>query len=155
MKSEFFRASTQTGSASAAACAISPLQLGRHLARLLPVATSYADQAGLVRVRIEAVLVWAKVLEKVPDLGGREPFVDEPLERGRLLRPKRGGSGGHERLLVPVEVGRDAREVHHLSESPLQLIELLVHDSPFARRARRSASHPAIRKPIQIGVKRT
>jgi hypothetical protein len=130
-------------------------QLGRHLALLLPVTARDADQARLVRIGIEALLVRLQLLEQAPDFRRREPFVDDPLERRRLLRPEPGGPGRHQRLLVPVEVGRDAGKVHHLAESPLQLIELLVHDSPFRPRARRSASHPAIRKPIQIGVKRT
>ena len=81
--------------------------------------------------------------------------MDESFERRRLLRTQGGRSGRHQGLLIPIQVGGHVREVDDLTKSALQLIELLVHDSPFRPRARRSASHPASRNPSQIGVKRT
>jgi hypothetical protein len=132
-----------------------PAQLGRHSARLLPVAPGDADEAGVVGIRVEALLVRPQVLEQPPDAVGGEALVADPLQRRDFLGAQRRRAGGHQHLLVPLEEQRGASEVDDLAEPPLQFIELLVHGSPFSRRARRSASRPAMRRPSQIGVRTT
>ena len=130
-------------------------QLARHFARLLPVAPRDADEAGLVRLGIEAFLVRPELVEQPSDLVRGEALVRQPVERRGLLGAQAGSARRHEHLLIPVEqVGRTG-EVDNLAQTLLQLIELLVHGSPFRPRARRSASHPAIRRPSQMGVRTT
>ena len=61
-------------------------QLRRHPPRLLPVAADEPDQARLVRVVVERVLVRRELVEQPADLVGRERFVRETARASPAAR---------------------------------------------------------------------
>ena len=64
-------------------------QLGGHPASLLPVAADDADQAGLVRVVVERLLVRCELVEQPAHLVGRERLVLRSARSWRAARPGR------------------------------------------------------------------
>ena len=108
-----------------------PCQLGAQLGRdplcLLVVAARDADQAGVVGVGIEALLVVADILEQPADLVVDEKLVRETVERPQLLGPQRASLGGHHRVLVPAEDGSRHVQVVDSGQARLELFELLRH----------------------------
>ena len=115
-------------------------QLRRHPPRLLPVAPDEPDQARVVRVVVERVLVRRELVEEPADLVGGERVVRQPLERRQLLRPDTGAAGRHLHLLVPAEQRRRAVEIVDLADALLQACEGRLHllrNLPFRARRRR------------------
>ena len=80
------RASTQPWRPSDAGARHLGAQVGRHLARLLPVAAHDADQARLERVGLVLLLEPGQLVEQAADLGRRELLVRDAAERRRAAR---------------------------------------------------------------------
>ena len=115
-------------------------QLRGNAPRLLPLAADEPDQARLVRVVLERVLVRRELVEEPADLVGRERLVREPLERRQLLRPNTRSAGRHLHLLIPAEQRRRAVEIVDLADALLQACEGCLHrlrNLPFRVRRRR------------------
>src|SRR5947209_5452907 len=73
-------------------------QVGRNLARLLPIARRDADEARLERVVLVALAEVVQVPEETPDISRDELRVSDPPDGGELLRAD----------------GRTAARHHHL-----------------------------------------
>ena len=67
-------------------------ELGRHPARLVPVAARDGDEAGVVRVGVEIGDLGLERGEQLPDLVADEELVAEPLERREGVGPGRGAA---------------------------------------------------------------
>ena len=103
------------------------VEVGRDLERLLEIAARDADQAGLVGIRVEALLVRAQLFEQVADPVLREPLVGDAVERRELLGPCLRPAPGHHRLLVPAEQARCPAQVADLCQPCLQILVVLFH----------------------------
>ena len=78
-------------------------QIGRDAARLLPVAARRADQARVVGVVVQLLLVAGEVLEKRPDLVRDELLVRDPIECRDLRAAHSATARRHHHGLVPEE----------------------------------------------------
>ncbi len=94
---------------------------------LLPVPADVPDQAGIVRVVVERVLVRSELVEDPADLVGRQRVVRKTLERRQLLRTDARAAGRHLHLLVPAEQRRRAVEIVNLADALLQACEGRLH----------------------------
>ena len=117
-------------------------QLGRHAARLLPVAADEPDQARLVRVVRLRLLEARQLVEQPSHLVGRERLVGDPVERRELLGADAGASGRHLDLLVPAEERRRAVEILDLADALCQLCEGGFHDETVAKTRERLRDAP-------------
>ena len=86
----FARASTQIALPERRRAQHLGAQLGGHAPRLLPVAARDADQARVVGVVLERLLVRPQLLEQRADLVVDEPLVRDPAERRERLGAGRG-----------------------------------------------------------------
>src|SRR5262249_13476151 len=102
-------------------------QLRRHLARLLPVAASDADQARLEGVVVVRRLEIGELLQQPTDLRRRELLVRDAAQGRQLLGPTGSAPRRHHRLLIPCEHGDRAAQVVDLGQSRPQLVEFLAH----------------------------
>src|SRR5205085_2033841 len=102
-------------------------QLGGHAAGLLVVATGDADQARLVGLVRERLLLAPELLEQPPELVGDEPLVRGAADRRPLLGPSLRAVRRHRRLLVPREEEVDPLQVVDLADQNLQPLERLTH----------------------------
>ena len=102
-------------------------EVGRHAARLLPIASGRADQARVVGVVVELLLVAGEIVEQLADLVGDELLVRDPVERRHLVASHRAAAGGHHHGLVPEEDFLRAAQVMDLGQTCFQLGEGLFH----------------------------
>ena len=103
-------------------------ELGRHAARLLPVAPGHAYEAavvGVVRLRLDERL---GPIEESPHLVVRESLVRDPAERRELLRARLGAVGRHRHALVPAEHACCATQIGDLCETRSQVEEGRLHE---------------------------
>jgi hypothetical protein len=111
-------------------------QLGRDLPGFLPVTPRDPDQARVVGVAGQALLVRPELLQQLPDLVGRELLVGDSPQRRELLRSRCRAASGHHRLLVPAENTRGLPEVGNLGQTLSQLLKLPLHDTRRRRNRR-------------------
>ncbi len=111
-------------------------QLGRHAPRLLPVAPGRADQARLVGVVVETLLVRGELVEKRADLVGDEPLVRDSVEGRHLRAPDGASPRRHHHGLVPEEDLQGPPQVVDLGQACLQLVETLLHRLSLGSRRR-------------------
>ena len=78
-------------------------QIGRHPARLLPVARRHADEARLEGVVVVALAPVAQLVEQRPDLRVDELRVGDPPDGRELLGADRGALRRHHHVLVPAQ----------------------------------------------------
>ena len=102
-------------------------ELGGHAMRLLPVASRRADQARVVRVVVELLLVTGEVVEQLADLVRDELLVCDPVERRHLMAANRAAARRHHHRLVPEEDLLRAAQVVDLGQTCLQLGKGLFH----------------------------
>ena len=81
-------------------------QVGRHLARLVPVARRDADEARLERVVLVLVSEVVQVLEETADISRDELRMGDPADGCELLGANRRAAARHHHLLVPAEQRR-------------------------------------------------
>ena len=102
-------------------------QVGGDAARLLPVAARRADQARVVRVVIELLLVVGELVEQRSGRVGDELLVRDPVERRHLVPTNDGAARRHHHGLIPEQDLLRAAQVVDLGQTCLQLGETLLH----------------------------
>ena len=117
------RASTQAWWPRAASRVISVAQLGRHPARLLPVAARDADEAAVVGVVRERLDERLGRVEQPADLVVDEPLVRDAAERRELVGARVRAARRHRHALVPAEHAGRAPQVGDLGQPCAQLVE--------------------------------
>ena len=86
-------------------------QVGRNLARLVPVARRDTDEARLERVVLVTGAEVAQVLEETADISRDELRVSDPADGCELLRANGRAAARHHHLLVPAEQRRGLPQV--------------------------------------------
>ena len=94
-------------------------KVGRHLDRLFILAAGDAQQAGLVGVVGQALLVGAQVFQQLAQGRVGEFLVGQPLQGGGLAGAGRGAAGRHVGRLVPAQQRRGGVEVMDLGQAGL------------------------------------
>ena len=104
-------------------------EVGRHLARLLPVACGDPDQARLERVVVVLLAPVAQVVDQRAHLGRRELLMRDAADGRQLLGANRGAAPRHHHLLVPAEERQRLAQIADLGEALAELVEAgLAHD---------------------------
>ena len=136
-KSFRFRASTQTGFASAAERDISARSSDGTL-------LAFSQSRAATRMRLASNESYsccspqsAQVVDQLADLGRGELLVGDAADRRQLLGPEGRPAGRHHHVLVPAEQRTRLRQIRDLGEALPQFVELrLTHErETYMRRA--------------------
>ena len=114
-------------------------ELDRDVDLLLAVAARNPDQAGLVGVVVEALLVGPELFEQLAELLRDDLLVDDLRDGRELARPDRRALRGHHRLLVPARERAELGEIPQLGQPVAQLlVPRLAHRETLAVSSRPS-----------------